>query len=200
MKAALLVTGAIFLILLTSGCTMEPQRCPEPYSNVSGKCCIDGNNNSVCDFEEQVPPPPGPAKNYAPYAVRMYISPYSPEPDSWSSLPPSPVRNYDGYQVFNYPQDAQYYDGGWFMLYSTYIVEPIACSVSEYHNSALSKQYVMNLTPKGAAGDVNGAITKALFPVIPGGALREVKYMVNCTASESGIEFNDVYAVGVRVP
>jgi hypothetical protein len=202
MKTILLAAGAVFLILAASGCTESPQTCPPPYSDVNGKCCLDGNNNSICDFEEHVTPAPsGPPKNYSSYEVKMYISPYSPEPDSWSKLPSSPVRNFDGYQIYNYPQNSSYYDGGWFMLYSRYTLEPITCLVNESYNSAFYKEYAMHLIRKDAALDMNGAIMRALFSTdSSNGVLLEVRYAISCTGDESGIKFHDVYVVGVRTP
>jgi hypothetical protein len=190
----------VFLILLVSGCTQVPV-CNPPYIIKGSQCCLDQNSNAICDSDEAGanPPPETQApKNYSSYDVKMYIQQDSPDPDSWSKLPPSPFRNYDGYQIFSYPQDPAYYDGGWLLLYTRYTEEPIECLVKESHDSVFSIQTAVKLTPKGYSGNVSGVSIRALFST--DSTPRFVRYEIDCRGDQSGITFKDAYVVGLKPP
>jgi hypothetical protein len=189
----------VFIVMLVSGCTQGPV-CNTPYIIKGSQCCLDQNNNSMCDSDEppEMQPPRVPQKNYSSYDVKMYIQQDSPDPDSWHKLPPSPFRNYDGYQIYSYPQDTGYYDGGWFLLYTKYTEEPIECLVKEYHDSVFYIQTAVKLTPKGYSGNVSGVSIQALFSTES--TPRFVRYEINCTGDQSGITFRDAYVVGLKPP
>lgn len=189
----------LILILLVSGCT-QGAACNPPYIIKGSQCCLDENNNNICDSDELSNNETLPAtqKNYRPYAVKMYIQQDSPDPDSWYKLPSSPYKNYDGYQIYSDLQDPAYYDGGWFLLYTNYLEEPIECAVKEYHDTVFYIQTAAKLTPKGYSGNVSGASVKAMFS--KGSAPRFVRYEINCTGDQSGLAFRDAYVVGLRPP
>ena len=195
MKIALLGIFALFFVMLVSGCSTQVA-CNPPYIVKGSGCCLDQNYNRICDSDETGPGVP--VKTYGAYKVVMYIQQASPEPDSWSKLPSSPARHYDGYQIYSYPQDDRYYDGGWLLLYSSYTEEPITCNLKEYHDSFLYKEENVKLTEKGYSGNVSGVSIKALYD--RNNVPYEVKYEIACTGDESGITFQDTYVIRLRPP
>lgn len=199
MKIAIVAILGIFFVMLVSGCIRQ-HTCDPPYTVRGSGCCLDQNGNKICDADE-----PGTenqtAKNYGSYEIKMYITQTSPEPDSWGSLPHTPAKHYDNYQVYNYQQDGSYYEGGWLILYSNYLEEPITCTLGEYHDTVLLNQQNVRLTEKGFNSTVNGVAIRALYmkqSVITYPTY--VRYTIDCAGDESGITFQDAYVVGLRPP
>jgi hypothetical protein len=197
MKALAALVGIVF-VLAVSGCTQQAITCESPYTVKGSNCCLDQNANKVCDVDEAGGQPDDLVKNYGPYEVRMYITQESPEPDSWNKLPANPPRHYERYQIFNYPQDSRYFDGGWLILYTGYNEETITCSLNESHDSALFMQDSVRLTRKGFSGNVTGVTIRALFDAQ--NTPKEVLYQISCKGDESGITFSDAYDVVLRPP
>jgi len=195
MKMALLGIAALFFVMLVSGCSTQIS-CNPPYIVKGSGCCLDQNYNRICDTDEGEPIIP--IKTYGAYKVIMYIQQDSPEPDSWSKLPPSPARNVENYQVYSTAANDTYYDGGWLLLYTSYTQEPITCNLREYHNSVLYSEQNLRLTSKGYSGNVSGVAIRAMFKkdYVP----IQVRYEISCTGDESGITFQDAYAVGLKPP
>lgn len=198
MKAFAPALGVI-LVMIVSGCTQGPV-CNNPYIIKGSQCCLDHNNNSICDSDESsvVEPSPVSQKNYQPYEVKMYIQQDLPNPDYWYKLPSIPYKSYDGYQIFSYPQDPAYYDGGWLLLYTNYTEEPVECLVKEYHDSIFFIQTAVKLTPKGYSGNVSGMFIHALFSTEA--TPKFVRYEINCTGDQSGLTFRDAFVVGLKPP
>ncbi|MFH1055178.1 MAG: hypothetical protein V1744_03665 [Candidatus Altiarchaeota archaeon] len=44
------LAASVILLVLLSGCTMLP--CNPPMKRIGGECCLDGDNNQVCDKNE----------------------------------------------------------------------------------------------------------------------------------------------------
>jgi len=56
-KQPLLIICLMISIILISGCTQINQvDCEEPYILVEDKCCLDRNNNNICDKDEEIKP------------------------------------------------------------------------------------------------------------------------------------------------
>lgn len=196
MKAGLLGIAVVFFVLVVSGCS-TPIACNPPYIVKGSGCCLDQNDNRICDSDEGAGPI-GPVKTYGAYKVIMYIQQDSPEPDFWSRLPPSPARNFDGYQIYSSLVNESYYDAGWLLLYTSYTEESITCSIDEYRDSAFYSQYSVKLTKKGYAEDVNGVALRVIFK--KDSTPKNVRYDYRCHGDESGITFQDAYALGLRPP
>ncbi|MCX6814893.1 MAG: hypothetical protein NTY20_04570 [Candidatus Aenigmarchaeota archaeon] len=197
MRMALPGIAALFFVMLVSGCATQIA-CNPPYIVKGSGCCLDENNNRICDNDEGPGTPTSPVKTYGTYKVIMYIQQDSPEPDSWYKLPPSPARNFDGYQIYSNPANGSYYDGGWLLLYTNYMEEPISCSIKEYHDSAFYTQAAVKLTSKGYSGNISGVAIRAMFK--KDSTPKTVRYDLSCHGDESGITFQDAYAVGLRPP
>jgi hypothetical protein len=197
MKKILPAILAASLVIIISGFTQQIT-CAPPYMVKGDNCCLDQNSNKVCDSDEAGGQPDDLIKNYRAYEVKMYISQNSPEPDSWGKLPPNPARHVDGYQIFNYPQDERYYDGGWFILYSNYVEETISCVLSEIYDTKLNSESTIRLTRKGFNGTVSGYTSRALFEKqsVP----LQARFTIDCTGDSSNIKFQDAYAVSLRPP
>jgi|GEM_PF-1755237 len=59
MKKILISLGILSLLLITMGltaCVQEKVTCNSPYIKVGTSCCLDKDNNSVCDKQESVSP------------------------------------------------------------------------------------------------------------------------------------------------
>jgi len=74
MRNILLFAGLILAIALVLGCTGSEQKvvCNKPYILVGTDCCLDNNNNSICDKDEtqtQATQPAEPAEPEAPATV-----------------------------------------------------------------------------------------------------------------------------------
>lgn len=58
MKIGIFILGVLILVFLISGCKIEtPQDtiiCNKPYILVGSECCLDQNDNSVCDKDEVI--------------------------------------------------------------------------------------------------------------------------------------------------
>ena len=193
MKEFAAIAFCLMLALFASGCVQHT--CEPPYTVRGSGCCLDENGNKICDAEET--PAQNQTPNYGAYEVKMYLSQFSPEPDSWHSLPSSPVRHNDGYQIFNYQQNESYYDAGWFILYTNYQEEPVRCLLEEHHDSVLYSQQNLTLTKRGYSGNVSGVSLKALF--LKTSTPREARYTIDCRGAESGITFQDAYMALLRI-
>ena len=193
MKNAFLAFALVFAVI-ASGCTQQ-HTCQSPYIVKGIGCCLDQNGNGLCDSDDK-PSDGDLVKNYREYEVKMYIQQALPDSESWSKLPPSPAKHNSNYQIYNYEQNATLYDGGWLLLYSNYIEEPITCMVQEYSDSVFYKQQEVRLAREGNS-TISGASIKALFP--KENTPREVRYAIDCAGDESGIEFQDAYAVSLRL-
>ena len=202
MRMAMVALSGIMLILVlaVSGCTQQQVTCDPPYMVKGSNCCLDQDSNNICDSDEAgIPGGPDIIKNYGPYQVKMYISQQSPEPDSWSRLlPPNPAKYMDGYQIYNNPQNMTHYDGGWFILYTSYTVETITCLVKEYHDTDFYSQQSVRLTKRGLDGNVSGVSIRALFD--KGNTPRDLRYDIDCAGDESAIGFQDGYGVRLKPP
>src|SRR4030042_3341391 len=201
MKMAMVALPGIMLILVlaVSGCTQTQITCDPPYMVKGSNCCLDQNSNRICDSDEAGSPGgPDLIKNYGPYEVKMYISQESPEPDSWHKLPPTPRRHVDAHQIYNNPQNLTHYDGGWFILYTSYTEETITCLVKEYYDLNFRGQQSVRLTKRGLDGSVSGVSSRALFP--KDGTPRDMRYELDCTGDESAIKFQDAYGVRLKPP
>ena len=194
MRIALLGIAALFFVMLVSGCATQIT-CDPPYIVRGSGCCMDANNNQICDSDESVP---GYVKTYGPYKVIMYIQQDSPEPDSWNKLPPSPARNIDGYQIYSNPVNESYYDAGWLLMYTNYTAEDITCYVKENRDQVFYAQSTLKLTKKGYSGNVTGVSVRAMFR--KDSTPKNVRYDFNCRGDESSITFQDAYSVGLRPP
>lgn len=183
----------IILVVLVSGCATQIT-CDPPYIVRGSGCCMDSNNNMICDSDEGSP---GIVKTYGPYKVIMYIQQDSPDPDSWSKLPPSPARNVDGYQIYSSPVNESYYDAGWFILYTNYTQEGITCYVKDNRDSVFYSQSTVRLTEK-IPGNLSGVAIRVMFK--KDGAPKNVRYDLSCRGDNSGITFQDAYLVGLRPP
>jgi len=195
MKIALLGIFALFFVMLVSGCSTQIA-CNPPYIVKGSGCCLDQNYNRICDTDETGSG--GLVKTYGAYKVIMYIQQASPEPDSWSKLPPSPARNVENYQVYSTAANDTYYDGGWMLLYTTYTQESITCNLKEYRDSVFYSEQSVRLTSKGYSGNVSGVAIRAMFKkdYVP----IQIRYEISCQGDESGITFQDAYAVGLKPP
>ncbi|MEM5812694.1 MAG: hypothetical protein QW286_03175, partial [Candidatus Aenigmatarchaeota archaeon] len=51
--------AALFAILISAlvvcGCVQQPHTCEPPYIIKGNGCCIDNNNNGICDSDEEQP-------------------------------------------------------------------------------------------------------------------------------------------------
>ena len=192
----------IVLVVLASGCTQSQGGCLPPYIIKGGQCCMDQNNNAICDIDEagwngsDVTPPV--QKNYTSYEVKMYVQDVYPESGFWKRLPASPPKNYDVYQLYNYEANQSYYDGGWLYLYTRYKEEIVVCLVKEYRDSVFYDQNVVRLDMRPETEDYYGASVQVLF--LKEDAPRLVRYEADCRGSDSGITFKDAYAVGIVAP
>jgi hypothetical protein len=201
MEKSLPILGlGIILIVVASGCTQQPA-CNPPYIIKGGQCCLDQNNNGICDVDETgggnstVTPV---AKNYSSFEVKMYIQDVESESTFWRKLPPSPPKNYEGYQIFSYNANQSYYDGGWLYLYTRYLEEPVICLLKEYHDSVIFNQQVVRLDKRPEVQTLSGASVQALF--LKADKPRFVRYDIDCRGDESGITFKDAYQVGLVAP
>jgi len=186
---------ALLLVMAASGCVTQVA-CEPPYIVKGSGCCLDQNYNRICDSDETGGIGSG-VKTYGPYKVVMYIQQDSPEPDFWSKLPPSPARNVDGYQIYSSLANSSFYDAGWLLMYTTYVQEPITCTIREYRNSAYYSEYTTRLTTKGYAGNMSGSATHVVF--LKADTPLNVRYDYICAGDESGITFQDAYAVGLKI-
>jgi len=192
MRILALALGVI-LVMIVSGCATQIT-CDPPYMVSGSGCCLDANNNNICDNAEAAP---GHVKAYGPYKVIMYIQQDSPEPDSWSKLPPSPARNMDGYQIYSSPVNESYYDAGWLILYTNYTQEDITCYIKENRDQVFYAQSTVRLTEKSPE-NVSGVAIRTMFR--KDSAPKNVRYDFNCRGDESSITFQDSYSVGLRPP
>ena len=48
----LILLGLILTVVFVSGCTQAEITCNAPYIKVGTECCLDTNNNSICDKDE----------------------------------------------------------------------------------------------------------------------------------------------------
>jgi hypothetical protein len=184
---------ALALAMAASGCVTQVA-CEPPYIVKGSGCCLDQNYNRICDSDENGGI--GGVKTYGPYKVVTYIQQDSPEPDSWSKLPQNPARNVDGYQIYSSTTNSSYFEAGWLLMYTSYMSEPITCTIREYHDSAYYSEYTTRLTSKGYAGNISGSATHVLF--LKAGVPLQVRYDYICMGDESGITFQDAYAVALR--
>ncbi len=195
MKIALLGIAALFLVVLVSGCATTQIACNPPYIVKGSGCCLDQNSNGMCDTDEGY----AAVKTYGAYQVKMYIQNVDPESQFWSLLPPSPPRHYDIYQIYNYQANQSFYDGGWLYLYSTYLEEPITCTVKAYYNSVFYNDLAtVKLVKRTEVGNMSGASIQILYA--KGNVPTQVRYDISCRGDESGITFQDAYAIGLKPP
>ena len=195
MKTALLGIGALFLVLLVSGCSTTQIACNPPYIVKGSGCCLDQNSNGICDTDEgsrQV-------KTYGPYEVKMFIQNLDTESDFWHLLPPTPPKHNEVYQIFNYEANQSFYDGGWLYLYTRYLEEPVTCVIKEYRDSVFYSEFApVTLVKRAEVENMSGVSIQILYPKenLP----RQIRYDLSCRGDESGITFQDAYAIGLKPP
>ena len=57
MKNLILTSFLLILIVFLSGCASQPEKqqtCNKPYVLINNDCCLDRNENSVCDINEKI--------------------------------------------------------------------------------------------------------------------------------------------------
>jgi hypothetical protein len=195
MKIALLGIAAVFLVVLVSGCSTTQIACNPPYIVKGSGCCLDQNSNAICDSDESTVP----VKVYGAYQVKMYIQDLVPQADFWQRLPPSPPRHYDVYQIFNYETNQSLYDGGWLYLYTHYLEEPVTCTVKVYYDSVFYRQIAtVTLVKRYEVENMSGTVIQILFE--KANTPLQVRYDIACQGDESGITFDDAYAIGLKPP
>lgn len=193
MKAGLLGIAALFIVMLVSGCATTQVACNPPYIVKGSGCCLDQNNNHICDNEEGT----APVKTYGAYQVKMYIQDVVPVEDFWSKLPANPPRHYDSYQIYNDEANASLYDAGWLYFYTTYLEEPISCTVKEYHGNVFYKQVAsVTLVKRAEAANLSGDVIQVLYE--KANVPLQVRYDIDCRGVESGITFQDAYAISLK--
>jgi hypothetical protein len=50
----LFVIGIVVFVIFISGCVQEEVTCNKPYIKVGSSCCLDVNENGICDSDEEV--------------------------------------------------------------------------------------------------------------------------------------------------